>query len=89
MTIGFIVYFVIMYDRGFWMITRGNDSIVRMICELELNVFFISLFIKYMFCLKNIVFICEKWQEYKEDRMIVFLNKKMPQLYMITYIKIM
>lgn len=42
-----------------------------------------------MFCLKNIVFICEKWQEYKEDRMIVFLNKKMPQLYMITYIKIM
>lgn len=41
MTIGFIVYFVIMYDRGFWMITRGNDSIVRMICELELNVFFL------------------------------------------------
>lgn len=40
MTIGFIVYFVIMYDRGFWMITWGNDSIVRMICELELNVFF-------------------------------------------------
>lgn len=40
MTIGFIVYFVIMYDRGFWMITRGNDSIVRMICELEINVFF-------------------------------------------------